>query len=70
MMKQLSKFQRGSSVQTQFGGLRFIACFRGFSTFFNTIHLFGITFKKSIIQSQYAATSVQNLALLTQKTNL
>jgi len=36
-MKQLSKFQRGSSVQTQFGGLRFIACFRGFSTFFRIL---------------------------------
>ena len=33
-MKQLSKFQRGSSVQTQFGWLRLIACFRCFSTFF------------------------------------
>ena len=33
-MKQLSKFQRGSSVQTQFGGLRLIARFRCFSTVF------------------------------------
>ena len=33
-MKQLSKFQRGSSVQTQFGGIRLIARFRCFSTVF------------------------------------
>ena len=37
MMKQLSKFQRGSSMHTQFGGLRLIACFRCFSTFFRIL---------------------------------
>ena len=42
-MKQLSKFQRGSSVQTQFGGLRLIACFRCFFDFFQYFGGFEVT---------------------------
>ena len=38
-MKQLSKLQRGSSVQTQFDGLRLKACFRFF--FFDFFQDFG-----------------------------